>query len=77
MKVKVTATATVEIDLNPEDYSEGDEPLRTLDQVIAFELQQANDDPNDSLVIDYLTGWGSQFSDIKIEKVEEIAAQVA
>jgi hypothetical protein len=71
MKVKVTATVTLETELFPEDYGEA---VGSDDAVIAFELQQMRDEPWESSLGNELLTSG-ELSGVKIEKIEASPAQ--
>lgn len=71
MKVKITATVSLETEVYPEDYSDlGSNP--TVDQIISFELKQMQDSPYECAMGEQLMTDGN-LSDIKIEKVQEAA----
>lgn len=70
MKVKVTATISMEMDLYPEDYSDMENPPKTDDEILAWERQLAKDEPYDSGILELLASDGD-WSNVKIEKVEE------
>jgi hypothetical protein len=69
MKVKITATVTLETEVFPEDYAHTD-GAGSDDAIIAFELQQMRDEPWESSLGEELLTSGS-LSGVKIEKVEE------
>jgi hypothetical protein len=71
MKVKVTATLTLETELSPEDYADV-AGVDTDDAIIAFELEQMRGEPWDSSLGEALLHEG-ELSNIKIEKIEEAA----
>lgn len=70
MKVRVTATLTYETDLHLEDYDNFDDAPKTEDEIIAWELQQVDEQNSDMLDI---AAFGGDYSDVKIERIEEDA----
>jgi hypothetical protein len=72
MKVKITATVTLETDLEPEWYEGVENAPKTDDEIIAWELKQASsgDQEADTTLVDALIQEG-EISDFKIEKIEE------
>jgi hypothetical protein len=73
MKVKITATVTLETEVFPEDYAHTD-GAGSDDAIIAFELQQMRDEPWESSLGEELLTTGS-LSGVKIEKIEASPAQ--
>lgn len=75
MKIRITATVSLEAHLYPSDYSDlGDNP--SVDQVIAFEQKQMQDNLLCSALGEQLLTEGD-LSDIKIEKMQEEQKEAA
>jgi hypothetical protein len=71
MKVKITATVTLETELHREDYADVKGLDATSDaEIIDFEFEQMRDEPWDSGLVSQLMSEG-ELSAVKIEKIEE------
>jgi hypothetical protein len=69
MKVKITTTLVLEIELH-QDWYDTDDRQMTYDEIIAFETERATTAPSESSLLEEILSDG-EISAFKIEKLQD------